>query len=639
MRLFAPRQARMDVCAPPLSGRLCVWRPALRKVREVNKTKFINSADATNHAVDGDPGAAANTMPHLVYLSYHKTGYELSEVLRKATKSGMHLGMGVSSPTRNCLCKQLDCGEKSTVVRWHAPELVPRQSPVPPCYVIVHMVRDPARWTLSFYDYHRQTPGPEKWIEEKPPKCALAQREHAAMVGLEGTLLAETLSACGRLIAQSGERSSLATHLHQLPELDGLRLMAFMNTLGSSPTGDLLRSAANAIALRRKTSGGGDRSSDGGYRRPQVLTFWMDTMVSEPEAAFAELGDFVVRHMADSASTISAARLDSDTTRLAAALRQAEDDAFAAKVALADECRRGGLSAYRCSHVTSTKRDDASKAQLLAALQADPQISRIFALWRSVFSPPPSLPSSPPSPPSSPPAAPSVPPPSPAPSMSPSPPPRASPPPSVLPSSSRSPSPAPPPSPTPPSPPPHPPSSSPVAALSTVSTVDVAAVDVASSSPVTLPHPPPPQQPLPPPPQPPSTRSVTLPHQRLPRPPAALSPPLPSSLQAHQAPSPRNSSSSLSASSMPATTEGGSDRPPVPRVPLVMLLATLSLGAMCLLWACMLCDWMRTRRRLAPTASSQRAAWRAPVHRHRRQPKLWTRSCGPQRFEATSTLG
>ena len=552
------------------------------------------------------PGAAANTMPHLVYLSYHKTGYELSEVLRKATKSGMHLGKGVSSPTRNCLCEQLDCGEESTVVRWHAPELVPRQSPVPPCYVIVHMVRDPARWTLSFYDYHRQTPGPEKWIEEKPPKCALAQREHAAMVGLEGTLLAETLSACGRLIAQSGERSSLATHLHQLPELDGLRLMAFMNTLGSSPTGDLLRSAANAIALRRKTSSGGDRSSDGGYRRPQVLTFWMDTMVSEPEAAFAELGDFVVRHMADSTSTISAARLDSATTRLAAALRQAEDDAFAAKVALADECRRGGLSAYRCSHVTSTKRDDASKAQLLAALQADPQISRIFALWRSVFSPPPSLPSSPPSPPSSPPAAPSVPPPSPAPSMSPSPPPRASPPPSVLPTSSRLPSPAPPLSPSPPSPPPHPPSSSP-----------------------TLPHPPPPQQPLPPPPpppQPPSPRS--LPHQRLPRPHAALSPPLPFSLQAHQAPPPRNSSSSLSASSMPATSEGGSDRPPVPRVPLVMLLATLSLGAMCLLWACRLCDWMRTRRRLAPTASSQRAAWRARS----------TRSCGHQRFEATSRL-
>ena len=225
-------------------------------------------------------------MSHLVFILYHKTGYILSKLLEHVAVSETGAARGWSAPSRKCLCSERGCesGEELDVARWPSPELLLSPAPLPSCFYVVHMVRDPARWALSFYDYHSQTPTPEHWVEEssRHPYCGPKTAEFAEALGLREPLLGSAIAACDELTTPSW---TYLQHLQRLPERDGLRFMAFMNLFGrdgGGQVGDMLRAAANAAALRRGAGSGA-----------RVLTFSMDEMATSPEISFAQLAAFV----------------------------------------------------------------------------------------------------------------------------------------------------------------------------------------------------------------------------------------------------------------------------------------------------------------------------------------------------------
>ena len=363
-------------------------------------------------------------MPHVVFILYHKTGFVLSKLLESITRSETDAPKGWSPPSRKCLCsKRLSCesGELD-VARWDAPELLLSPAPVPSCYYVVHMVRDPARWALSFYDYHSQTPTPEAWADEsqRHPHCGPKSAEFAEALGLREPLLGAAIAACEELTHPG---RSYVQHMRMLPESDGLRFTAYMNLWGNNgQVGDMLRSAANAVALRQRGA------------EARVLTFSMDEMASAPETAFGQLAAIVA----------DAAGRPGDSSAWVQQLADTFAEAEAAEYAKKSKTK----CVLRQCHMTSGSSASAlaRKANLTKILNNDPVLGPIFELWRRVVYP------DSPAPRAAPVLAPTLPPPA-----------RTQPPPQLPPPPSPSqlpPSPSPPPSPPSPSPPP-PPSQSP----------------------------------------------------------------------------------------------------------------------------------------------------------------------------------
>lgn len=176
---------------------------------------------------------------------------------------GSALDASRESSKRACLCSPIHCAGPQRIMLWVAPEIWLREErgvqPVPPCVAVVHMVRDPARWALSFYDYHRQKQQPrdERWVYRYRPRCALPHEQYQRALepfGLSAELLNATLAACRALVWAD---RSLHEHFSplRLSEPDGARLAAFMNVLSGphlvEAGGDMLRAAVNALALRR----------------------------------------------------------------------------------------------------------------------------------------------------------------------------------------------------------------------------------------------------------------------------------------------------------------------------------------------------------------------------------------------------
>ena len=294
----------------------------------------------------------------IAFLSYHKTGWELTNILMNAIRHplslhGHNFDRSGGSHWRTCLCDDLTCaGEKRRAHKWHAVDLAPRPTPLPACFVVVHMVRDPARWALSWYDFHRQQPPPEGWIHSHAPNCTtiVSHDESARLVGVGGDLLEAAMLACATLVDPS---HSYYAHLRAYDEDEraGLRSMALLHVLDTQLRGDLLRAAANAVTLRRTL--GPER----------VLTVWMDQIVAEPEASFGRLATFLVGVDVPAVAQSAA---------VASALLEAQAAAF-------------GSKACSSSHVTSSHSSANRKAELTATLETDAVLAPIYALWRDAF--------------------------------------------------------------------------------------------------------------------------------------------------------------------------------------------------------------------------------------------------------------
>jgi hypothetical protein len=328
---------------------------------------------------------------HVVFIHYHKTGSYLARQLKnailnpslgleegkrlphlQAPPSSLHqapfpqhnplsLKKGVDhapgTNKRTCICQAFNCDERnetSSIDIWTAPDLSLRLEPLPPCYAYVHMVRDPARWTLSFYDYHRGEPG-ERWDKKYVPICSLAHAGYAAALSLTKPLLNATVAACAALVTPGW---SLNQHLRRLPEADGLRLTGLLNILGggiSEATGDLARSAANLRTLRS--------SKNSAVR---FINVFMDDFIAEPRVPLAEIAEFVVD------LTLG------DETQ---ARRSAANTSLANRLVQQQTAKLSNPT----GHMTTFRRSRDEKEALLRRHESDPVLAPTYLAWRRLF--------------------------------------------------------------------------------------------------------------------------------------------------------------------------------------------------------------------------------------------------------------
>ena len=351
----------------------------------------------------------ARPPPHRIsFLHYHKTGHDLSRVLASAVSSTLAIHKTKSHlKKRKRSDNELSCSGRDEVQVWTAPELFQRIAPVPSCNIIVHMVRDPASWAISSYDYHRQDPTPESWVKHAKPACTFQHRKgwnaSTEVLGLDSETVGQLVAACTALV-QPGK--TYWQHLRNLTEADGLRLMAFFNIFGTdggfrwrfSDGGDLTRSAANALSFRAVAA-----TPD--VMPPLVANLWMDVVIQDLAVAMAGLADFLVSSLGRDASHRTGER-----RRLADALVEQLGSALVtAQEAVYQEQSKYRVTDRGRSHVTSNTTSieaQKRKARLTASLYDDALLGPVHRQWRRVLgvgdAPPPPSPPLPPSPPPSP---------------------------------------------------------------------------------------------------------------------------------------------------------------------------------------------------------------------------------------------
>lgn len=283
-------------------------------------------------------------------MHYHKTGSFASTALQNAVHHQLNMPMDNGGRHRHCICGELPCPTSSGahVMKWTAPELILRQTPVPACYTFVHMVRDPARWTISWYDYHRQSPTPEIWIERYYPKCYPALWEHVTALNMSKRVLDDAIALCQRLVQPN---VSFYSHLSILSEFDGMRLSALVNILGgeshhSTATGDMLRSAVNAKVLSQSP-------------RIRVLNLLLDDLIIQPVNIITDIVSVV----------FDAAKVDAASDSLRSQMLHAQN---------------GSMSA-RSKHITTFRRSAAEKDSMVDILYKDEVLGPIFMLWWRFF--------------------------------------------------------------------------------------------------------------------------------------------------------------------------------------------------------------------------------------------------------------
>ena len=339
----------------------CLFAPSVAALAEPTATE---DGSASSHRIS--------------FLHYHKTGHDLSRVLASAVRSTLAIHTMKARPhsIRARFDDELSCSGPDAVEVWTAPELFQRVAPVPSCNIVIHMVRDPASWAVSSYDYHRQDPTPEAWLRHAKPACSFKDRNgwnaSAEVLRLDTETAAKLVAACTALV-QPGK--TYGQHLSTLPESDGLRLMAFANILGGDVTwplgGDLTRSAANALSLKRWTA----------FATPEVTpllvtNLWMDEVVHDLKAAMAGLADFLVSSLRRDAGH------QGERRRLAEALVERLGSALVtAQTTDYREMSNG-------SHVTgNTKNIDAEarKVRLATSLYNDALLGPVYRTWSHIF--------------------------------------------------------------------------------------------------------------------------------------------------------------------------------------------------------------------------------------------------------------
>ena len=88
---------------------------------------------------------------------------------------------------------------RADVVRWSSPELVCSANLT--CYTsVVHLLRDPARWAISAYDFHRKSPPTEEWVTKPQDLCLPSQAQLYAESLLGDDGLAAARRSCAALV-------------------------------------------------------------------------------------------------------------------------------------------------------------------------------------------------------------------------------------------------------------------------------------------------------------------------------------------------------------------------------------------------------------------------------------------------------
>ena len=329
----------------------------------------------------GPPGGKSyNDSARLVFIQYHKTGSKLSIVLMKAVAKVLNFTVAPlqQSKLKRACCPSFDCTGRlaRSVQKWAAPELILSPAPMPPCHTVVHMVRDPARWALSWYDYHMQQPTPERWVEQVKPVCDLAHSEYKdAPFGLRAGWVNNAIAAC-RAIVERRPSFSVLQHLRALPEMEGIRFASLLNLLGVSSHdagGDLMRSAANQVTIERRQGEAAAATSAPPGSRARVATLWMDEVVDAPEVAMPRLAAYLVDAVGETTPADAATLVGSLVSQLVS------NEALSFKHA----SNGNHVTSHRSvgNQTASLKR----RARLVAGLEADPIFTEAFAWWRGVF--------------------------------------------------------------------------------------------------------------------------------------------------------------------------------------------------------------------------------------------------------------
>mmetsp|Transcript_16328 Transcript_16328/g.52374 ORF Transcript_16328/g.52374 Transcript_16328/m.52374 type:complete len:312 (+) Transcript_16328:171-1106(+) len=290
-------------------------------------------------------------------VHYHKTGHDLTRSIRGVLIGSLRLYASNSSVLDCARCRVLHraCPWRCGQLQWldplperhlvivTAPDVACIQKEIPSSHRIVHFVRDPARWAISAYDYHKQVPTPEPWVQDwdHGTICRLPELPYQAILDAELTRVA--LQMCTRLYDLN---QTLYGNLRQLPEDGGVRLMALFGVLAAGTgwhwQGDTLRMAMNARALQPLAVQG------------RVHTVWLDNVVQRPEFVFQRLARFL---LPSAPSQIAA-----EAGRTLVRHQKAE---FAKQ--------------STGKHVTSTRLNDSRKDHLLSVLNTEPTLKRIFA--------------------------------------------------------------------------------------------------------------------------------------------------------------------------------------------------------------------------------------------------------------------
>jgi len=295
----------------------------------------------------------------LVFIHYHKTGNQLTPQLKEGIQKYKRLGLSNNAARlggkRICPCGALPCEEQGGSTIWNAPEMSLRPSPMPPCYAFLHMVRDPAKWAVSFYDYHRAGHEENAWVDYVP-NCTAGLPTHASALELSAPLLDATVAACAALVTPG---HNFFRHLRDLPEEDGLRLVALLMILGGTkpghdshlPTGELGRSAANLRKMQETP-------------QARVLNMLMDDFITRPAVAMSEVSDFVTNlTMGDRGerARVQASLANQMAQRQTAVLRKPTN------------------------HMTFQRRSHEQKEALLLHLDSDPVLAPTYRVWRRLF--------------------------------------------------------------------------------------------------------------------------------------------------------------------------------------------------------------------------------------------------------------
>jgi len=340
-----------------VSVALCLSAPSFTTLAEPTVTE---NASASSHRIS--------------FLHYHKTGHDLSRVLASAVSSTLAIhAMKAHQRKRERFDNELSCSGPDEVEVWTAPELFQRVAPVPPCNIMVHMVRDPASWAVSSYDYHRQDPTPEGWVKHAKPECTFKHRNgwnaSAEVLRLDTETVAKLVAACTALVQPN---TTYWQHLSTLTEADGVRLMAFMNILAGKRLGDLTRSAANALSLKRWTV------SDTPEVTPLLVTnLWMDEVMHDLKAAMAGLADFLVSSLRRDAGH------QGERRRLAEALVERLGSALV--TAQTTDFYRKSINGAHVTSNTTNINAQARKVRLARLLNDDALLGPVHRTWSDIF--------------------------------------------------------------------------------------------------------------------------------------------------------------------------------------------------------------------------------------------------------------
>lgn len=291
-----------------------------------------------------------------VLVHYHKTGHDLTRSIRSLLTTLLLYNSNSSDLDRSrCRHQGFACPWRCGQQLWFsilptshlaivtAPELACVQVEVPSSHRIVHFVRDPSRWAISAYDYHKQDPTPESWVEDRNHGtiCRLPSLAYHSIIDAE--LVDMALTMCSHLYDPT---RTFLQHLRQLPEEDGVCLVALYGVLAAGTgwhwAGDTLRMAMNARALQSLAVQG------------RVHTVWLDQLVQNPGLVFQHLARFL---------------LPSVSFNIA--------DAVGQKLVRHQEVELAAKIGHK--HVTSTHLNDSRKVHLTSMLTSEPTIGRIFA--------------------------------------------------------------------------------------------------------------------------------------------------------------------------------------------------------------------------------------------------------------------